>query len=145
MCTVTLKRLASTTSQSTCRPLSCGVLGCVYWALYECLHPLHVIGLVLQFYRVRRVHFAPGTGSALLSLFCSNPYLHRSVFTCFFFSQLNATACLFVFMKSVLAKIFELTGIELIILFKNWNIYVHVHWSILFIQIWSFSFVFIIL
>lgn len=36
-----------------------------------------------------------------------------------FFSQLNATACLFVFMESVLAKIFELTGIEFIILFKN--------------------------
>lgn len=53
----------------------------------------------------------------------------------FFFSQLNATACLFVFMKSVLAKIFELTGIELIILFKNLNIYVHLQWSILFIQI----------
>lgn len=67
------------------RPLSCGLLGCVYWALYECLHPLHVIGLVLQFYRIRRVHFAPGTGSALLSLFCSNPYLHWSFFICFFF------------------------------------------------------------
>lgn len=37
----------------------------------------------------------------------------------FFFSQLNATACLLVFMESVLAKIFELTGIEFIILFKN--------------------------
>lgn len=36
-----------------------------------------------------------------------------------FFSQLNATACLFVFMESVLAKIFELTGIEFIILFEN--------------------------
>lgn len=37
----------------------------------------------------------------------------------FFCSQFNATACLFVFMESVLAKIFELTGIEFIILFKN--------------------------